>query len=409
MARKFSAYLSVYDDWDILPAALRSVAGHVDELVVVDGCYDWMAPALAGLGRNPERSDPRVYAAIEASGIPFRVIARTWANEVEKRCHGYAACQHDHVFRIDADEVLLFDDTALEQALSDGAAVGEMEMPIYIAPGWITRAAQRDTIERQGLLFDRRRISAEMHLNYLWLILTVDQRPLEGSKPFAVHPRPVAFNAHLTLWRSPQCAGQRAAFYALNWMRQHGVPWLPTLRDRPLADTRALFGQVAPEDFFSSMALGATALGMAEAPERRAFQASPLDAAQEAAFAPLHAGFLGSLAAVNRQAVVEDRRFLACLPSVLDLSSPAARDAAVRDGAVTLRLSGRVQAARARLLSYATSAPHIEARALELQRDGHALRIALPPRGEREMLREALEFLVWLDDPALSHRFRIVA
>jgi hypothetical protein len=37
MASKFSAYLSIYNDWDILPSALRSVASYLDELVVVDG------------------------------------------------------------------------------------------------------------------------------------------------------------------------------------------------------------------------------------------------------------------------------------------------------------------------------------------------------------------------------------
>jgi tetratricopeptide (TPR) repeat protein len=43
---KFSAYLSVYNDWDILEPALRSIRPFVDELVVVDGGYRWMAEFL---------------------------------------------------------------------------------------------------------------------------------------------------------------------------------------------------------------------------------------------------------------------------------------------------------------------------------------------------------------------------
>src|SRR6202035_3341065 len=123
MAAKFSAYLSIYNDWDILPSALRSVASHIDELVVVDGAYDWMIPYLTMLGLDSARSDPRVYAAIEESGIPFRVISRTWKNEIEKRQTGYEACAHDFIYRIDADEIMFFDDRALETALSCGFAV----------------------------------------------------------------------------------------------------------------------------------------------------------------------------------------------------------------------------------------------------------------------------------------------
>jgi hypothetical protein len=108
MAGKFSAYLSIYNDWDILPASLRSVASHVDELVVVDGAYEWMVPYLTMLGIDPLRSDPRVYAALEASGIPFRVISENWKSEPEKRQAGYEACTHDYIYRVDADEVMYF-------------------------------------------------------------------------------------------------------------------------------------------------------------------------------------------------------------------------------------------------------------------------------------------------------------
>ena len=55
---EFSAYLSIYNDWDILLPALKSVAAHVDELVVVDGAYQWMEPYLKAIGGDPAKSDP---------------------------------------------------------------------------------------------------------------------------------------------------------------------------------------------------------------------------------------------------------------------------------------------------------------------------------------------------------------
>ena len=52
MASNFSAYLSIYNDWDILEPALKSIAPYIDELVVVDGGYKWMAPYADRTG-NP--------------------------------------------------------------------------------------------------------------------------------------------------------------------------------------------------------------------------------------------------------------------------------------------------------------------------------------------------------------------
>jgi hypothetical protein len=34
---KLSAYLTIYNDWDLLEPALRSIAPYIDEPVVVDG------------------------------------------------------------------------------------------------------------------------------------------------------------------------------------------------------------------------------------------------------------------------------------------------------------------------------------------------------------------------------------
>lgn len=264
MRHRISAYLSIFNDWDILPQALRSVSSYIDELVVVDGGYEWMVPYLDSLGLSSVRSDERVYQAIEASGIPFRIVSGTWRNEPHKRMAGYAACKNDLILRFDADEVLFFDDSALESALASGVAVGEMEMPNYVAPGWVSRNRHLDTIERQCFLFDRRQVSSELHLNYLWLILTVDELPLAGRHPFPVHPVSLAFNAHLTNWRSPSTSVNRAAFYVLNWMRKNGVPSIPSLQDTPLTDLKVLLDVVPGEAFLSSLSWGRLASGMTE-------------------------------------------------------------------------------------------------------------------------------------------------
>ena len=410
MAVKFSAYLSIYNDWDILPSALRSVASHVDELVVVDGAYDWMVPYLRMLGIDPIRSDPRVYAAIEASGIPFRVISRTWKNEPEKRQSGYEACTHEYIYRVDADEIMFFSDDILETALSKGLTVGEMCMPNCVAPGWISRAKDLSRIERQCFLFDRRQVSSQLHLNYLWLILTADTLPLAGTKPFPVYPEPLAFNAHLTAWRTPRTGVNRAAFYVLNWMRQHGVPWLPALRDKPLTDLQALFDVVPPSVFLSSLSRSRIACGMIESPADRIFVATPLSAGQEATFTHAYETFLRSLADMNIQATVADQAFLASQPTLLDLSTPAARAAVAPNGTVSLRFSAPLLTAEAQLLTYAASQPQNEARNVPVKLNGSDIHVELPgiQWGSSPFLRQCLEFLVRPDSQDISQRFRVL-
>ncbi len=137
MPTKLSAYLQIYNDWDFLAPMLRSIAPYVDELVVVDGAYAWMADFLERSGRNPLRSDARVFDALEDSRIPYRVITKLWKNEIEKRMAGYTACEGRYVLRIDADEVMFFDDAELERFFSDGSAIAQVELPSYIAPGWL--------------------------------------------------------------------------------------------------------------------------------------------------------------------------------------------------------------------------------------------------------------------------------
>ena len=121
MNNRISGYLSIYNDWEILEEALASLVPYLDELVVIDGAYAWMLPYVSALGHNPERSDARVYDILASCGIPYRVIAGTWENELQKRMAGYDACAHRYAWRFDADQILLVDEYALERFCSGGA------------------------------------------------------------------------------------------------------------------------------------------------------------------------------------------------------------------------------------------------------------------------------------------------
>ena len=134
---RFSAYLSIYEDWEFVEPSLKSIAPLLDELVVVDGAYRWMANYVRANGRDPERSNRKVYDALSRCGVPLKVINGTWNDEFEKRAAGYSACKNAYIFRVDSDEIVFANEKAVADFVASGGAVAEMEIPpVCRTPEW---------------------------------------------------------------------------------------------------------------------------------------------------------------------------------------------------------------------------------------------------------------------------------
>ena len=176
-----SAYVTLMDDWDILYAALSSIAPLVDEIVVVDGAYAWMEPYFAACGRDPAHSNPPVARVLDQFGTKLRVISGVWQDEIHKRVAGFEACRHRFVLRADADEVALLDPQRIEAFLRSDAAVATADVPMMVAPDWVRGRADGQP-EQLGVLFDRQRISAAQHLAHLWLIMPPQERARVGPR-----------------------------------------------------------------------------------------------------------------------------------------------------------------------------------------------------------------------------------
>ncbi len=387
---RFSAYLSIYNDWDLLAPSLQHLAAHVDELVVVDGAYAWMVPYLTRLGIDPERSDERVYEALAASGVPFRVLTGLWDNEIQKRRAGYEACANRYVLRVDSDELLHFDAAALGAFLASGDAVGEMENPTYVAPGYVLADAGQTDLPRTGFLFDRSRISADLHLNYIWLVLTKDELPGAGQKPFSPHRRALAFSAHLTGWRTPETAEQRSAFYVLNRLRQTGSSWFEDLRGKPLEDFELLFSRASAPAFRNMLRHARFSLGTFSLSPQQRLARTPLSPQQERAFAPLYERFLASLAADNLASTKARQSFGWGGDVVLDLSTEAAYAAIVREGAIAIEFSHPPTGFEAWAHRLTASAPHQTETMLDARLEGLKANITAPQRARSDDLRLVL-------------------
>jgi len=383
---KFSAYLSIFNDWDILPQALRSIAPYIDELVVVDGGYQWMAPFLQGIGKNLTRSAQPVYDCLEAAGLQYRVVDGTWKDEFEKRKAGYAACQHRYVFRIDADEVYFINEQNLGRFLSDGAAVGDMEFPLYVSPDWIL-THDLDTLERQSFLFDTSQITTDDHLYYLWLI---DALPPAGAPSLPVYPLPLSLTAHLTSWRTPTTSVNRAAFYVLNHFRHHGMAWYEDLRGKPLEDLSSLFTRVSPADFLDGLKSHPIVVGDEER-RNRVLRPSPLAANQRTRFGGLFEAFLNSQTANNVALAAEGRTTLGRIH--IEATTPAQIEPLCTGRTLTLSSDAPIRGGEAFVRYLVAHPPWEIVRKLELETAGTEIRVELPVGG---------------DEPAFVRRFVVL-
>ena len=409
MNQSVSAYLSIFNDWDILSDALNSISPYIDELVVVDGAYTWMAAYFEAIGIDPRRSDPRVRAAVEACGVPVRVIEGIWRTEAEKRTAGYEACAHRFVFRIDADELLIIHEDNLARFLAAGAAVAEMEMPIYAAPGLIRVNGPDAKLERQCLLFDKRQVTAAMHVHLLWLLTGPDKLPsLSEAKP-PYFPDPIAFNNHLTGWRTPATAAFRAAFYTFIYTRENGMPWTGWVRGEPVRDLTVLLNELAAPAVYRDLLLtGPIVVGETEA-TATSLRPVPFGTPDDPRMVRLHGRFLTSLAALNRETAAAGRHFVNGDYVLFDLTTEAAAAALATGTTVNLAISSQPVNAAIQLYHELTQPPWHELQDVPYELSGNHVVLHLPePLPSDAFIRSILRLRLWCEPSGPIHRLTVV-
>lgn len=399
-----SAYLSLLDDWDLLGPALRSIVDRVDEIVVVDGAYRWMRPYFDKSGRDPSRSLPQVYDVLGGFGAKIKIINGIWDNEPAKRIAGYAACAGRFRYRIDADEIFFFHEAVVERFYASGKAVGQMDMPLYVAPGFISGVTGQ-ALPRQSFLFDADRISAAEHLSYLWLVLPAwERKTLAAPRSALIFKEPLAFNAHLTGWRPPSSSLARARFYVMNYMRQHGGAGLAAA---PVEDFSAFFETISPSDF--DEILRGKSLTVLPGKSQTNCQTTPLSPAQDASFADLYADFLTSLKALNyglfgtwRGIQRGDEYHLdATLADSLPITQPG--------NIAAVQTSGAIATMKIQLSTYFIDPARNEKNLLQPKIQGNMAVFVLPELPENAgLLRRVLTLTIWSRDTSTPLKFRFL-
>jgi glycosyltransferase involved in cell wall biosynthesis len=387
---KFSAYLSIYNDADILSRSLDSIREYVNELIVVDGAYTWNASYLQAIGFKPEASEQHIYEILERSKIPYKVIKGVWSSEVEKRIVGYQATSSRYVMRIDADEVISFNDDALNNYFASQCAVAEMYMPNYIAPGLViggnSLLDKYRVFPRQACLFDKEKISAINHLQYLWLVLTADEIPHSENrkKVFPVFEKPVAFCAHLTNWRFVESSILRSSFYNMNWMRKYGAPWVKSIKSSGGFNFDEFFAKIDPKNFLQVMRNSLITQGDIELRTNEVLTQSPISIDDEKRFIDIYYQFLFNLEKQSLSLVHDGGIALKNYPFFIDLTSQPVQEKIIRDGKIQLRFSEQIDEAEVQLKVLQSAEPFGASNDLAYELDDDTLTIYL----KDEILRQ---------------------
>lgn len=232
---KISACVVVYQDPDIMRAALRAIEPVVDQIVVVDGPYEWLLPFLPRRQRGGWQSDDATLGVIDEFSPTGKVkyLSGVWKNELAKREFAFDACDHDVVYLVDADEIHRLDDREVERFLSSGKGIAGLASPLLVTDAVVVGQSAETCDAMKPMIFRKDRISAAGHLGALWLVLPEAERNSLPEFPHEeVWQSPVGINYHLSLMRTLETSVQRARFYIFNWIRGENI--LPWLRGRPL-------------------------------------------------------------------------------------------------------------------------------------------------------------------------------
>ncbi len=217
-----SVVIQFFEDFDFIERVVERL-DWVDEIVVNDGPFQFTRELLEPLvGRDLEQPSQRaagLFAGLARRlGVPIHYHHGVFAGEREKRIHGYGLATGDVVLSVDADELLLLDREAVERFWASPALVASFDCVNFTYLNLVCGKPGSPLVARKPFAFKRGAITAERHLDYLWLV-GVEQAAV-ASEDFL--PEALCGGAHLTTVRSPYGASIKFGFYNCLYFHLHG-------------------------------------------------------------------------------------------------------------------------------------------------------------------------------------------
>ncbi len=217
-----SVVIQFFEDFDFIERVVELLAW-ADEIVVNDGPFQFTRELLEPLvGRDLEQPSDRAADLFSHLSkrleVPIHYHYGVFAGEREKRIRGYALARGDVVLSVDADELLLLEREAVERFWESPSLVASFDCVNFTYLNLVCGKAGSPLVARKPFAFKRTAITAEHHLDYLWLV-GVEQATV-AAQDFL--PEALCSGAHLTTVRSSYGASIKFGFYNCLYFHMHG-------------------------------------------------------------------------------------------------------------------------------------------------------------------------------------------
>lgn len=218
MKTKITGVLIIHNDCSLLKYALDSAKDLIDELIIVDGAYKWVAPFCKLLGENPEKSTDDLIKIVEDSGIPYKYFSGVWDSETHKRDFSLRQATHDFIMLIDSDELFEINRTELDDFCESGKAIGDCYFPLYFTPDYVGFSTGLKTPPVKAIFLNKRDFSVKSLVDSLFLLVPEGERVERIENQFK-YKNKLGTVHHLSLFRADDSGFRRSRFYNLLSMR----------------------------------------------------------------------------------------------------------------------------------------------------------------------------------------------
>ena len=208
-----AALVSYSQDLDMLQSQVKSGQFDIyDSVYIVDGPFDYVADQFSG-AESYTKLDETKFGIDLLRDKKFKYFYRSFKDELEKRIYAYQLINEDIIFLHDTDEFLSYDLDSFDAFVRDeGFSVASFKCQnLYLDGVAVGEKETKSTSELPNKIFCFKKslISAEDHINYLWLV-NVEQKKPDNTKIFS---HPIAVGYHFTQMRSHEGQVTKINFY----------------------------------------------------------------------------------------------------------------------------------------------------------------------------------------------------
>lgn len=215
---KTTGVLIIHNDSSLLAETLHSAKHLVDQLVVVDGAYEWVAPFCEMNGEDPEKSTDDLLKILDQSGLPYSYHTGIWQNETDKRKASLERVKTDRVMLIDSDEIYNVDREKLQAFWASGKVMASLQAPLFLHDDVVTWHSASAAYPLKPVFLNLAGQDIEKVVASLWLLLP-DSEKGEIVDRALVERIPLGIFYHLSMLRTQNNPYRRSRFYNLLSMR----------------------------------------------------------------------------------------------------------------------------------------------------------------------------------------------